>query len=240
VGFLDSFERSVERAVGGAFAKTFRSGVHPLEMVAAVKREMDSRAVIVSRTRILVPQHYSVSLSPEDFRRMSGLGGELISELTEDVTGHLDQQGYQAPGTITISLHEDSSLSEGMVAVAARVPQDGIVWILVLEYDGRRYPIVRRHTLIGRGSDADISIRAKGVSRRHCEIVWDGSRAEIVDLGSTNGTSLDGVEITRAALPDQCHLDIGQARIVVQVVPQTSDAYHQLLDTPQTATEDAG
>lgn len=171
---------------------------------------------------------------------MSGLGGELISELTEDVIGHLDQQGYQAPGTITISLDEDSSLSEGMVAVAARVPQDGIVWILVLEYDGRRYPIVRRHTLIGRGSDADISIRAKGVSRRHCEIVWDGSRAEIVDLGSTNGTSLDGVEITRAALPDQCHLDIGQARIVVQVVPQTSEAYHQLLDTPQTATEDAG
>ena len=240
MGFLDSFERSVERAVGGAFAKTFRSGVHPLEMVAAVKREMDSRAVIVSRTRILVPQHYFVSLGSEDFGRMSGLGPELIAELTDDVVGHLHQQGYQAPGTISISLDEDSTLSEGMVAVAARVPEDGIVWILVLEYDGRRYPIVRRHTLIGRGSDADISIRAKGVSRRHCEIVWDGSRAEIVDLGSTNGTSLDGVEITRAALPDQCHLEIGQARIVVQVVPQTSEAYHQLLDTPQTATEDAG
>jgi len=163
VGFLDSFERSVERAVGGAFAKTFRSGVHPLEMVAAVKREMDSRAVIVSRTRILVPQHYFVSLGSEDFGRMSGLGPELIAELTDDVVDHLHQQGYQAPGTISISLDEDSTLSEGMVAVAARVPEDGIVWILVLEYDGRRYPIVRRHTLIGRGSDADISIRAKGV-----------------------------------------------------------------------------
>ena len=46
MGFLDSFERSVERAVGGAFAKTFRSGVHPLEMVAAIKREMDSHAVL--------------------------------------------------------------------------------------------------------------------------------------------------------------------------------------------------
>jgi len=240
VGFLDSFERSVERAVGGAFAKTFRSGVHPLEMVSAVKREMDSRAVIVSPTRILVPQVYSVSLSSEDFGRMTGLGHDLISEMTDNVVTHLTQQSYQAPGTIGISLNEDSSLSEGMVAVAATVPRDGIVWILVLEYDGRRYPIVRRHTMIGRGSDADISIRAKGVSRQHCEIVWDGSRAEIVDLNSTNGTLLDGAAVSRAPLPDQCHLDIGQARIVVQVVPQTSEAYHQLLDRPQTATEDAG
>jgi hypothetical protein len=44
VGFLDSFERSVERLVGGAFAKAFSAGVHPVEIVAALKREMDSRA----------------------------------------------------------------------------------------------------------------------------------------------------------------------------------------------------
>ncbi len=66
MGFLDSFERSVERAVGGAFAKTFRSGVHPLEMVAAVKREMDSRAVIVCP--------YPNLGSPALFR-VIGLGG---------------------------------------------------------------------------------------------------------------------------------------------------------------------
>lgn len=240
MGFLDSFERSVERAVGGAFAKTFRSGVHPLEMVAAIKREMDSHAVIVSRTRILVPQHYTVSLSHADYERMSELGDALVREISDDVARHLDAQGYHATGTVTISLAADPSLSEGMVGVAASVTKDGIVWILVLDYEGRRYPIVRRHTLIGRGSEADISIRARGVSRRHCEIVWDGTRAEIVDLGSTNGTSLDGVAISRAALPDQCHLDIGQARIVVQVVPQTSEGYHQLLEMPQTATEDAG
>ncbi len=240
MGFLDSFERSVERAVGGAFAKTFRSGVHPLEMVAAIKREMDSHAVIVSRTRILVPQHYTVSLSHADYERMSELGDALVREISDDVARHLDAQGYHATGTVTISLAADPSLSEGMVGVAASVTKDGIVWILVLDYDGRRYPIVRRHTLIGRGSEAGISIRARGVSRRHCEIVWDGTRAEIVDLGSTNGTSLDGVAISRAALPDQCHLDIGQARIVVQVVPQTSEGYRQLLEMPQTATEDAG
>ena len=240
MSFLDSFERSVERAVGGAFAKTFRSGVHPLEMVAAIKREMDSHAVIVSRTRILVPQHYTVSLSHADYERMSELGDALVREISDDVARHLDAQGYHATGTVTISLAADPSLSEGMVGVAASVTKDGIVWILVLDYDGRRYPIVRRHTLIGRGSEAGISIRARGVSRRHCEIVWDGTRAEIVDLGSTNGTSLDGVAISRAALPDQCHLDIGQARIVVQVVPQTSEGYRQLLEMPQTATEDAG
>ena len=78
MGFLDSFERSVERAVGGSFAKAFASGVHPVEIVAALKRETDARAKIVSRTRTLAPHHFHVKLSPIDCERLHGLGDAFV------------------------------------------------------------------------------------------------------------------------------------------------------------------
>src|SRR5690606_29169923 len=60
VGLLDSFERGLERAVNGAFAKTFRSGIQPVEIASALRREMDTRAAVVSRERILAPNSYAV------------------------------------------------------------------------------------------------------------------------------------------------------------------------------------
>ena len=66
MGLLDSFERGLERAVGSAFAKTFSSAVQPLEIAAALRRELDTKAAVVSRDRILVPNELHVRLNPAD------------------------------------------------------------------------------------------------------------------------------------------------------------------------------
>ena len=54
----------------------------------------------------------------------------------------------------------------------------------VLEIDGRTHRLGAR-TVVGRGSEADITVDDGGISRKHLEIVWDGRRAEARDLGST-------------------------------------------------------
>lgn len=231
MGFLDNFERSLERAVGGAFAKTFKSGVHPLEIVAALRREMDSRATIVSRDRILVPREYFVHLSAVDLERLTGLGDQLLDEILGELHNHLSSQGYQATGSLRVALDSDPSLAEGMVAATAVLPRDGVVWIPVLEIEGRRYPLVQRRTVVGRGSEADIVITGRGLSRRHFEVVWDGKRAEVVDLGSTNGTLLNGAKVDRVALPDRCTLTAGQTRIVMGVIPQQQAEYQALVES---------
>ena len=69
--------------------------------------------------------------------------------------------------------------------------------------------------MIGRGSEADITVDDTGISRKHLEIVWDGRRAEARDLGSTNGSTLNGARLTRAALPNDSVLQIGRTRIAV-------------------------
>lgn len=233
MGFLDQFERSVERAVGGAFAKTFKSGVHPIDIVSAVKREMDSHAHVVSRDRILVPSDYFVVVSPGDEKRLSVLGDDLLREIEYALREHMASQGYSSPGPMRVTWEVANRLVEGVVEAQAIRQSDGIVWIPMLSLSQQRYPLTQRRTLLGRGTDVDIPVAGPGISRHHCEILWDGKRAEVADLGSTNGTLLDGEPISRAALPDRCTITLGNTRIVCEVVAQQSSRYEMLTQAQQ-------
>ena len=95
-------------------------------------------------------------------------------------------------------------------------------WQPTLELDGQRHAIGAR-TVIGRGTEADITVDDSGISRRHLEVVWDGRRAEARDLGSTNGSTLNGARLTHAALPNDSVLQIGRTRIVFRVVPRAQE-----------------
>jgi hypothetical protein len=223
LGLLDSFEKGLERAVNGAFAKTFKSGLQPVEITAALRRELDTKAAVVSRDRILVPNKFTVRLSTVDYDRMSGLGPALIQELVELVQRHATAQRYSFAGGISVALAEDPRLSTGMIDIQSTNVQGAVTWTPVLEINGTRHPITHSRTVIGRGSDADITVDDTGISRKHVEILWDGTRAQVNDLGSTNGSLLNGNPVARAALPPDSVIDIGRTRIVFRVLAQSAD-----------------
>ncbi|WP_010204595.1 FhaA domain-containing protein [Salinibacterium sp. PAMC 21357] len=223
MGLLDNFERGLERAVNGAFAKTFKSGLQPVEITSALRRELDTQAAVVSRDRILVPNNFTVRLSQTDYQRMAGLGSTLISELTELVQRHATAQHYSFSGGIGITLAPDDSLSQGMIEVDSVSVKGTVAWTPVLEINGVRHPLVHSRTIIGRGSEADITVDDNGISRKHVEILWDGTRAEVNDLSSTNGSKLNGSPVSRAPLAPESVIDIGRTRIVFRVLAQSSD-----------------
>jgi hypothetical protein len=220
VGLLDSFEKGLERAVNGAFAKTFRSGIQPVEIASALRRELDTKAAVVSRDRILAPNTFAVELAPDDFTKMSALGTTLIDELDTLVQGHAKAQGYTFAGAVTITLSADPQLSAGTLRVASRTEEGRVSWRAVVDIDGTRHPLRGSRTVIGRGSDADITIPDPGTSRKHVEILWDGERAMVRDLGSTNGTTLDGRRVSEAPLAPDSVVRIGRTEIVFHVVAQ--------------------
>lgn len=224
MGLLDNFERGLERAVNGAFAKTFKSGLQPVEITSALRRELDTQAAIVSRDRILVPNNFTVRLSQTDFDRMSGLGSTLISELTELVQRHATAQHYSFSGGISITFAPDTSLSQGMIEVDSVSVKGNVAWTPVLEINGTRHTLAHSRTIIGRGSEADITVDDNGISRKHVEILWDGTRAEVNDLNSTNGSKLNGSPVSRAPLAPESVIDIGRTRIVFRVLAQSADA----------------
>jgi hypothetical protein len=220
VGILDSFEKGLERAVNGAFAKTFKSGVQPVEITSALRRELDTKAAVVSRDRILAPNRFTVRLAESDYRRMLDLGPALVDELSQLVQQHAASQGYQFTGAVTIAFAQDETLSEGMVLIDSTSVKGTVAWTPVVDVNGQRHQIIKSRTVIGRGSDADITIDDTGTSRRHVEILWDGARAQVRDLGSTNGSQLNGAPVKQAILEPDSVITIGRTRIVFRVVAQ--------------------
>ena len=238
MGILDSFEKGLERVVNGAFAKTFRSGLQPVEITSALRRELDTKAAVVSRERILAPNRFSVRMAHPDYVRMSALGATLIDELTDLIQAYATEQRYQFAGGVHIAIAEDPSLTEGLVQIdssttkggdnrpaaapAARPRANPAARAPMLDIAGKQYPLVKNRTVIGRGSDADITVDDTGTSRQHVEILWDGTHAQVRDLGSTNGSQLNGSPVSQAALENGSVVTIGRTRILFRLVEQTN------------------
>lgn len=222
MGILDNFERGLERAVNGAFAKTFRSGLQPVELTSALRKEMDTKAAVVARDRVLAPNRFVLRLSSADYKRMRSMGATLTDELVAFAQGHATGQHYQFAGGLSIELQEDQNISVGMLQIDSENVKGEVAWTPVLDVNGRHYPLASARTVVGRGSEADITVDDTGISRRHVMITWDGHRAQVEDLGSTNGSKLDGQPVTKALLEPESVITIGRTRIMFRVLPRAA------------------
>src|SRR5690606_1430832 len=124
-----------------------------------------------------------------------------------------------------IALQADDRVATGTIRVDSQTASGGQVsWRPVVEIEGRRHPLVKSRTVIGRGSDADITIADTGTSRKHIEILWDGERGMVRDLGSTNGSTIDGRRFTEAPLTPDTAIRIGRTDVIFRVVAQAAPA----------------
>ena len=238
MGMLQRFENRLEQMVSGAFAKAFRSAVQPVELAAALQREVDNSAQILSRNRRLVPNQFQVELSPQDHERLAPYSSTLQQELTEMLREHAHEQSYVFTGPVSISFDERTDLSTGrfrvrssalakVTPVSERSVTDTAVRraTVILEVNGMKHPLDPPGIVIGRGTDADLRINDPGVSRRHAEIrvyanETSGTDVSIIDLGSTNGMLVNGSRVHQATLDEGATIKIGNTTMTVRFVPQ--------------------
>jgi hypothetical protein len=83
--------------------------------------------------------------------------------------------------------------------------------------DGRPYPLTIGSTVIGRGEAAQVRIADVGISRQHARVDFDGSRVVITDLGSTNGTAVNGSRVNAAALQPGDVVQIGTTTLTFRL-----------------------
>lgn len=216
MGLLDTFEKKLDRLVNGAFAKAFKSEVQPVEIAAGLQRELDDRATVVSRARTVVPNVFVVELSPHDHARLSDFEVTVNEELATLVREYAQQQRYSFVGAAAVTLTSNAELGTGVFRVRSEVrpgpdsaapPAGDVSGQPHLEVDGLRYGL-HAVTRLGRGTDVDIRIDDPGVSRHHAEIVL-GADVTIRDLGSTNGTLVDGRMISTVVLRDGARIQLG-------------------------------
>ncbi|MFP5371794.1 MAG: FhaA domain-containing protein [Actinomycetes bacterium] len=90
----------------------------------------------------------------------------------------------------------------------------GVRHVLVVDGPGTRHELTTGRNVIGRGTEADIRLPDTGVSRKHVDVVLDGGTATVEDLGSTNGTLVNGRRVSRLALADGDVIRIGHSVLV--------------------------
>jgi len=235
VGILQRFENRLEQLVSGVFARAFRSAVQPVEIAAALQREVDNSAQILSRNRRLAPNSFHVELSTADHERLAPYSSTLASELTQMLREHADEQSYVFTGPVSIAFEESEELGTGRFrvrsAALAEVTPSGDSRAsdtavrranVILEVNGMKHPLEPPGLVVGRGAEADLQINDPGVSRRHAEIrVAPGDtvpQVSVVDLGSTNGMQVNGSRVQQAMLGEGATIKIGSTTMTVHYV----------------------
>jgi hypothetical protein len=79
---------------------------------------------------------------------------------------------------------------------------------------GKPHELTKPNVVIGRSKECDIRVSDPNVSRRHAEIRQEGSTYVIVDLGSTNGISVNGRSLKKAKLEDDDRIAVGSTELV--------------------------
>ncbi len=211
---LQQFERRLERLVEGVFAKAFRSGLQPVELGRRLTREMDAQRTVGVRG-VIAPNAFTFALAPADLDRFQSFAEAMVRELADAAREHARSEGYIFVGPVDVVLEEDESVTPGTFLVAGEVreaPGGAVVGSLVLP-DGSRVAISDEPVTIGRLSDCDVPVTDESVSRRHAEVRRRGSDIVVVDLGSTNGTKVNGAGVRERLLADGDEITVGSTRL---------------------------
>jgi predicted Zn finger-like uncharacterized protein len=79
---------------------------------------------------------------------------------------------------------------------------------------GQIYTVTKPRTVLGRGTDSDIQLQDSEVSRRHAMLEIRGDEAMVVDMGSTNGTYVDGVRVQKASIFSNQEFSLGTTTLM--------------------------
>jgi len=240
MGLLDKVERGIEKAVRGVFSTGSKAQVEPVEIASRLRREVDHKALTVAAGRTLVPNVFDVRLSDDDFGRAQEWGTPLAEELCDVVINHVRSQGYILQGPVRISFRRDTALRAGDFEIASSTeksqdsgaPQQPRPSVPaapsrqpvrlqpVLDIEGQRYSLNAPSIILGRSSDADIHIEDTGVSRRHLEVRTANGVTSAVDLGSTNGSYVNGQKVSGSTeLTDGSTITMGRTKIIFRLLP---------------------
>jgi hypothetical protein len=112
------------------------------------------------------------------------------------------------------ALEHASDTGEGGPVVGRPGRRPGVSHVLVVDGPGTRHVLDQGSNVLGRGTDADIRLPDTGVSRKHADVQLDGGTVTVEDLGSTNGTLVNGRRVARQELADGDVVRIGHSVLV--------------------------
>lgn len=188
-------ERRLERLVDGIAVRVFGGKVQPVELGTRLLREADL-GLVEGPAGPTAPNVYVIATDVDTSD--SAALEEVKSELAALVTDAAIEEGWRIEGPVLIAF------GVGTQGRAVNIdtgfdPGPLPPWALLLGTEDHSRLVVRHNrTVVGRSRAADISIAVDSVSRRHALLWREGGRAWLADLGSANGTYLNGEPLSDA------------------------------------------
>lgn len=215
---LKGFERRLENLVEGTFSRVFRSGLRPVEVGRRLTRELDSNRSVDVNGRTVVPNDFTVWLSPGDHERFAQMEQALVHELCEAAREHARDEAYGFVGPVRVELSPWEKLRTGTFQIESRMAegQGGVGAGSLVLPTNQRVPLGETPVVIGRAPECNIQLHDSNVSRRHAEVRPHGTGYSVVDLGSTNGTRVNGLRVAEQVLTDGDEILIGNTKMVFE------------------------
>ena len=245
---LAALERFLERLFERPTARLLGAHLEPVTLARRLERAMDEeRRVDVDG--MLAPTRFSVRVSPTDAAALARL-----PTLEEDLAGvalhHARRRGYRIPELPTVALLGAPELVSGDVRVTAgfadvrrspvlpdgrpemtlvhqlppAIPPGAVLRVSGPGRPARDVALDGRPLTIGRAADLELVLADRLASRRHARLSSRGGRLVLVDLGSTNGTRVNGAPVREAVVGPGDRIEIGTTRLEIVVAGAPGEA----------------
>jgi hypothetical protein len=238
---MSRVERFFERLVERPTARLFGTRLQPIQVLRRIERAMEAERGAGGRSG-LVPDQFTVRLNPDDLAGLTQ-AEEVAAELASGALRFARAHGYALRERPRVTLHADAMLRPGETEVEAAVsPAPGAAEadddaaesgtrvfevpvvrapdvVLDIREPGRaprRIPVSGAPIRIGRAPECELVLKDSRVSRRHARLHARNGVLVLTDLGSTNGTRVNGHRVTELVLGEGDRIEIGDTKVVIE------------------------
>jgi FHA domain-containing protein len=229
---LARFESFMENMVEGSVARLFRSPVQPAEIAKRLERAMETHQTISVR-RVIVPNVYRAFLNPQDLGAFGPIRAEMEREMATYLADLAQERDFTMLEHPRVELTSDASVPRHGIQVTAETTSAGppadasghtqvfqppspgptsqarTRLLLATPTGTHVIPLESTQLTIGRGLNNDIILEDTRVSRHHAQLRYRSRRFWVADLGSTNGTYVNGEPVEEQAVRDGDVISLG-------------------------------
>lgn len=222
MSFFAKLEQFCAGFIERAFARTFPSDLEPAQIARKLVSTMEARTR-EEEGRLRAPGSYAVYVSPADFNRLAEHREYLErawSDLLRDLAGRVGVSFDEGHAGVAMRRRAGVPLGAIEIEVATKVKPAVRFALRTLEgvAPGGVYSI-ERTSRIGRSEESEIVLVDPSISRAHAIIEVDAGEAVVRDLGSTNGTYVNGLRVEVERLRDGDELRFGKTRMRFEEAP---------------------
>lgn len=234
-------EEAIERTFEGSLSRVFRTRVQPAEIATKLERSMETNQTI-GVGKVFAPNSYEVALSSRDYEAFDQYRASLERELSSYLQDRARDGGLTLISRPQVKIVSGERVRPGAIQVRSwlqdieavesenrveftqpieiprqrptREPQTATLTVVAGKQHGERYQLPPERVRLGRGLDNQIVLDDSRISRHHAEIYVRGNEWYLRDLGSTNGTYVNGYGVRERALESGDRVSLGGVELV--------------------------